>query len=195
MAGTATPGRPRTAATETMRPKGEADTRAAKDDRDGDTNIKTDGRKMTKTDGSRLILFVKDSGGQWVTLAFATSLELEVRAETIAKAAGAGGGGWRHSKKRMRGWSVKVKHLMSEVRQKVEIEGLVASGNPVAVMIGLVAPGWFSYAEVEATEAWVTGDAIFERMSVTGQQGAFAVMDVSLRGNGALEDAEDEGAE
>lgn len=142
---------------------------------------------MAKIDGSLVTLFIEQNSA-WVTLAYATELELDVTAEIISKAA-TGNGGWVARKKRRLGWNVTAKHLMSDVAQRVEIESLIASQQPVTILLAMVPTGGFNYGSVSPAEAIVSGAVHLTRMSITAQQGSMSVLNLQMAGNGALSEA------
>lgn len=139
---------------------------------------------MDKVDGSRLILMAEAADGM-SAIAYATELELTIEASTIPIAPDTDGG-WDKHKKQNYQWRVTMNHLLSMVGGAVKIEQLIEADEEVNVMLAIVAPGGFDPAAAEAEEALLHGKALFRRMTITGQQGALAVMSVELLGNDEL---------
>lgn len=129
-----------------------------------------------------------EKDGEWVTIAYATQLELDCEARTIKKAS-TSAGGWIERKKRRKSWTMNARHLMSDVQQRVELEALVASRQTVNVMLALVPTGGFYYGNVEPAEAIVQGAVHFTRLSITAEKGSMSVLDLSMTGQGELTQA------
>lgn len=142
---------------------------------------------MPKLRGNDLIVFF-EQGGEWKTLAYATTCEIDIQAETI-EIGSPDTGRWVKKKKRRISWSVNSGHLMSNVKQKINLYNYLLSDNPVKISVASVE----NHTERIYPEDYtpdgrysLIGEALVTRMTITGNRGDFCTLSMSLAGIGEL---------
>lgn len=142
---------------------------------------------MPKLRGNELIVFF-EQGGIWKTLAYATTCEIDIQAETI-DVGSPDTGRWVKKKKRRKSWNVSSGHLMSDVKQEVNLYNYLLSDNPVKISVASVE----SHAEQVSPGDYIPdgrysliGEALVTRMTITGNRGDFCTLSMSLAGVGEL---------
>lgn len=141
-----------------------------------------------KVRGNNLILFYKEGTGQYKTLAYARSCDLEITAATVQKGFG-NSSRWGKHKKGRKAWKVSTGHLFAGREQLVRLMRLVKSDDEIEVMLATIEEEHgFDPATVEADgrKAW-RGKALLTRLVISGQMGTKATIKIDLVGNGKLE--------
>ena len=115
-------------------------------------------------------------GTNHAVVAAARSCDIDVDCEMI-EVAGLGQGGWRHYRKGRKGWTVNIGHLL-------------ATGG---LQGALLRPGGDYVIKIAETNnngvvqsVTVTGNAVCERVKLTGTVGNLAQGSAVFRGNGGL---------
>ena len=142
---------------------------------------------MPKLRGNELIVFF-EKGGVWKTLAYATTCEIDIQAE-VMDVGSPDTGRWVKKKKRRRSWNVSSGHLMSDVKQEIDLYDYLISDNPVKVCVSSVAAHdeqIKSIGYVPDGRYSLVGDALVTRMTITGNRGDFCTLSMSLAGSGEL---------
>lgn len=144
-----------------------------------------------KLKGNNLIVFFRIDG-QWRTLAYATTCELDIQAETITVGS-PDTGRWEKKKKRRLGWNGSSAHLMSDIKDEANLFGLLKSDLPVRVCFGSVID---HKSPINSTDNYIKngkvsleGDALITRMTITGRRGDCVTLSVSFVGIGELIDS------
>lgn len=143
-----------------------------------------------KVNGNDLIVFF-EVAGVWKTLAYATSCELDIQAETI-NVGSPDTGRWTRRKKRRLSWSGSSAHLMSDVMHEANWFSLLESSKTVKICFSTVEAHklpikYYEYAR--DGKVTITGDALINRVTLTGKQGSKTTLSVSFVGDGKLEPA------
>jgi hypothetical protein len=138
-----------------------------------------------KYDGNDIIVFFQ-TGGQWKTLAYGTTCELDINAELI-EVRSPNTGTWKESIKGKREWSGSSAHLMSDVKGEVEAFQLLNQDTPVRIFVGGVQP----HREAGLPEDYVLdgkwgfeGSAHVKRVTVTANRGSKVALSMEFEGTG-----------
>ena len=125
--------------------------------------------------------------GKWRAIAYATTCELDINADTL-EVGSALNGKWRESKKRKLSWSGTTGHLMADVKQQVDILGLVMSMEPVQVCFGTVKSASATSAENLALDGRLklSGKAYVTRATISARRGDMVTISAAFEGTGEL---------
>lgn len=140
-----------------------------------------------KLKGNDLIVFFEKDGA-WKALAYATTCEVDIQAETIAVGS-PDTGRWAKWKKRRKSWSVSSGHLLSDEAQPVDVLGKLKEDEAVRILIGSVEPHKQSMNAGDYMpdgKFMLQGNALVTRMTVTGRTRDFVTMSMQMKGNGEL---------
>ena len=140
-----------------------------------------------KLRGDDVILFF-ESGGRWRTLAYGTTCEIDVSADTM-EVGSALSGRWKSYKKRRIGWTLSSGHLMADAANEVDVLALVEAATHINVNFATVAHHALPVdaADYEPDERLqLQGAALVERVTITARRGDYVTLSVSLRGTGKL---------
>jgi predicted secreted protein len=140
-----------------------------------------------KLRGDDVILFF-EVGGKWRTLAYGTTCEIDIAADT-EEGGSALSGRWKSYKKRRIGGTISSGHLMADAANEVDALALVEAGTPINVNFATVAHHALpvdaaDYVPDERLQ--LQGAALVERVTITARRGDYVTMSVSLRGVGKL---------
>lgn len=142
---------------------------------------------MAKVKGNDLILFVQKDG-EYKAIAYSTTCEIDMQADTI-DIGSPDTGQWKRRKKRRKSWNVSSGHLVSSKKQTSEIFNFFLNDEPVAMMLGTVAP----HAETMSADDYtpdgrlqMSGEALLTRVTITARKGDYVTMSVELTGSGEL---------
>lgn len=142
---------------------------------------------MGKLKGNDLIVFI-EHGGTWKALAYGTTCEIDISAETIAIGSPYTGR-WTKKKKRRRSWNVNSGHLFSDDEKIVDVFRKLDSDQEVRVLIGSVVTHRNSVAAenyVPDGRVMLQGNALITRMTITGKVRDFVTMSMQMEGSGEL---------
>lgn len=141
-----------------------------------------------KINGNDLIVMLR-RGSEWHTVAFGTTCELDITAETITVGTNRSGRWVRHRIKRI-SWQVTSGQLLSDQRQDVDLFALMKAGDAVGLAFTTVASHELPMAEPPVYTPdgrfRLTGDAFVTRLTVTGRRGDYATMSATFTGDGEL---------
>lgn len=140
-----------------------------------------------KLRGNDLVMFFK-VGDVWKTMAYATTCELDINASTIKAASDANGKYQRHIVKNF-DWKCSTAHLLASGVQQYSLLEKMKEGAPVRLAI----------ASIEKTDEsrdfmrmfpdgklGVQGDAMVQRLTVSGNVTGYANLFASFIGAGEL---------
>ena len=140
-----------------------------------------------KLRGDDVILFF-EVGGKWRTLAYGTTCEIDIAADTM-EVGSALSGRWKSYKKRRIGWTISSGHLMADAANEVDALALVEAGTPINVNFGTVAHHALPMDAadyVPDARLQLQGAALVERVTITARRGDYVTLSVTLRGTGKL---------
>jgi predicted secreted protein len=126
--------------------------------------------------------------GRWKAIAFATSCEIDISADTI-ETSSPDTGRWKTYKKRKKGWKISTAHLMGNVKKTPDLFDLLESDEPIQVCMTTVEahPGIIEHTEYKQDGKYqLVGEALVVRMTVTARKGDMVTMSAELLGNGRL---------
>lgn len=127
--------------------------------------------------------------GAWKAIAYATSCEIDISADTI-ETSSPDMGRWKTYKKRKKGWRISTAHLMGNVRKTPDLFALLDSDEPMQVCLTTVEdhPDIIKATEYKQDGRYMlTGSALVVRVTVTARKGDMVTMSAELLGNGPLE--------
>lgn len=139
-----------------------------------------------KINGKDIIIFMKE-GGTWKTMALGTSCDLDVNCEVVIVSSPYIGK-WRKVKKKRITWTCSSGHLVEAERGLGIIEKM-KEGTPIRVAIASIATTAESrdfMAMVPDGRFGLQGDAIINRVTVTGKVNDYATISVGFTGSGEL---------
>lgn len=125
----------------------------------------------------------------WKAIAFATSCEIDISADTI-ETSSPDTGKWKTFKKRKKGWRISTAHLMGNVVKTPDLFTLLESEEPIRVCLTTVEahPGIIQHTEyVQSGHYQLTGSALVVRMTETARKGDMVTLSAELQGTGPLE--------
>ena len=141
---------------------------------------------MSKIRGNDIIFFVKVNGN-WMTLAYGTSCELDVNVTTLAKSPE--GRCERYLVKRF-SWGGSSSHLQSDVISGVDVFDLLRQATEQRVLFGSIEmsslPRDFAQYLPDGRFG-LKGNAHINRMTVTGHKDSKTSLSISFTGTGPLE--------
>lgn len=141
-----------------------------------------------KVNGSDIYVFIQ-IGGRWKTLAFGTTCEIDIVAETKAVSS-PDTGLWEILKKGRFSWSGSSGHLLAEGRQETDIFDVLKSAEAVKVAFSTVVPSDAprDFRSVLPDGRFgLAGNANISRMTVTGKVGDCTTLSFTFTGSGKLE--------
>lgn len=143
---------------------------------------------MAKIRGNDLIVMVRRDSS-WKTVAFGTTCEIDVNAETI-DVGSPSSGRWRRRKVKRISWRMSTGHLLSDVSQDVDLFALLAAASEVDVSFTTVESHDLPMADppqyVPDSRFHLSGKAFVTRYTVTGKRGDYAVASATFTGSGPL---------
>lgn len=146
---------------------------------------------MGKLKGKDLIVFFEEGNiwKTWKTLAYATTCEIDIQAEVI-ETGSPDTGKWTNKKKRRISWTITCGHLLSDIIQEVNVFQHLLNDSPVKVILSSVEshnspinPLFYSLDGRFSME----GKAYVTRMTITGRNGDFCTLSMTLAGTGELQ--------
>lgn len=140
-----------------------------------------------KLRGNDLIVFFEQDG-EWKTLAYGTTCEIDITADTMTVGSPYTGR-WEKKKKRRISWNGSSGHLISMDSGLDAIYRMLTDVQPVKMLIGSVethrepmeANNYLPDGRIK-----LEGDALITRLTVTGRKGDMATMSFSFQGTGIL---------
>lgn len=141
-----------------------------------------------KVNGSDIYVFFQ-MGGRWKTLAFGTTCEIDIQAETKAVSS-PDTGLWEKLKKGRFTWSGSSGHLLAEGRQETEVIEIIKSAEALKVAFSTVAPSDLprDFRNVLPDGRFgLSGMANITRLTVTAKVGDNTAFSLSFNGTGKLE--------
>lgn len=141
-----------------------------------------------KLRGNNLIVFF-DVGGVWKTLAYATTCEIDINAQTI-ETSSPDTGKWVTRKKRKRDWQLSSGHLLFATEQEVDFFDLLESDQTIKLCFATVEkhPGIIDCDNYKKDGRFeLVGDAYVTRLTITGRKGDMITSSATFQGNGKLE--------
>lgn len=143
---------------------------------------------MKKIKANDLIVMFKVSD-VWKAIAFGTSCEIDISAETI-ETSGKMSGKWKTFKKRKRSWKISTAYLKGNVRKTPDLIEMLNSDNSVQVCFTTVEahPNIIKHKEYKQDGRYIlTGEALVVRVTETARKGDMVTISAELQGNGPLE--------
>ena len=147
---------------------------------------------MKKIRGNDMIVMYKVSG-MWKAIAFATSCEIDISADTI-ETSSPDTGRWKTYKKRKKGWRISTAHLLGNIKETPDLFELLESDDQIQVCFTTVEahPYMIHYTEYKQSGHYqLTGPALVVRMTVTARKGDMVTMSAELQGTGSLQRIEE----
>lgn len=143
---------------------------------------------MKKIRANDLIVMYKVNGA-WKSIAFATSCEIDISADTI-EVSSPSTGRWKTYKKRKKGWKISTAHLKGNIKDSLELFDLLKSDNPIQVCFTTVNhhPELINHTEYKPNGLYqMTGSALVVRLTETARKGDMVTMSAELLGTGVVE--------
>lgn len=143
---------------------------------------------MNKIRANDLIVMYR-IGGVWKAIAYATSCEIDLSADTM-ETSSPNTGKWKTYRKRKRGWRISTAHLMGNVKKHPDLLTMLDSDEPIEVCMATVEahPGIIEHTEYKQDGKYLLqGEALVVRMTVSARKGDMVTMSAELLGNGKLE--------
>ena len=143
---------------------------------------------MKKIRANDLIVMYKVNG-RLKAIAFATSCEIDVSADTI-ETSSPDTGRWKTYKKRKKGWRISTAHLKGNVKKTPDLFELLESDDPIQVCLTTVEahPNIIKHTEYKQSGHYqLTGSALVVRLTETARKGDMVTMSAELQGTGKLE--------
>lgn len=143
---------------------------------------------MRKLRGNDLIVMVYVDGA-WKAIAFGTSCEIDISADTI-ETSSPETGKWKTYRKRKKGWRLSSGHLKGDVKKNPDLFELLESDKSIRVCMTTVEahPDIIKETEYRADGRYMlTGLALVVRVTETARKGDMVTMSVEFQGNGPLE--------
>lgn len=141
-----------------------------------------------KLRGNDLIVMY-EVDGKWKAIAYATTCEIDISADTI-ETSSPDTGRWKTYKKRKKGWRISTAHLMANVRKTPDLFLLLDRDEPMRVCLTAVEahPDIIKHTEYKQSGHYqLTGSALVVRHTVTARKGDMVAVSAELLGNGGLE--------
>lgn len=143
---------------------------------------------MKKIKANDLIVMYKVNG-RWKAIAFATSCEIDISADTI-ETSSPYTGSWKTFKKRKKGWKISTAHLMGNVKNKPDFFELLESNDLIQVCFTTVE----AHKEIidytgykQSGHYQLTGSALVVRLTETARKGDMVTLSAELLGSGKIE--------
>lgn len=143
---------------------------------------------MKKIRANDLIVMYKVANA-WKAIAFGTSCEIDISADTIETSSPISGA-WKTYKKRKKGWKLSTAHLKGNVKKTPDLFELLENDEPVQVCFSTVEahPGIIKHTEYKQDGRYMlTGEALVVRLTETARKGDMVTMSAELQGTGKLE--------
>lgn len=143
---------------------------------------------MKKIKANDLIVMYKVNG-RWKAIAFATSCEIDISADTI-ETSSPDTGRWKTYKKRKKGWRISTAHLKGNVKKTPDLFELLESDETIQVCLTTVEahPDIMKHTEYKQSGHYqLTGSALVVRLTETARKGDMVTMSAELQGTGKLE--------
>lgn len=128
-------------------------------------------------------------GGAWKAVAFQTSCEIDISADTIETSSPTTGK-WKTYKKRKRGWRISTASLKGNVKKTPDLIELLDSDAPVRVCFTTVEahPGIIKETEYRKDGRYeLTGEALVVRATESARKGDMVTLSAELQGTGPIE--------
>lgn len=125
----------------------------------------------------------------WKAIAFGTSCEIDISADTI-ETSSPDTGRWKTYKKRKKGWRISTAHLMGNVVKTPDLFKLLESDEPMLVCFSTVEahPDIIKATEYKQDGRYMLkGSALVVRVTETARKGDMVTMSAELQGTGTLE--------
>lgn len=134
-----------------------------------------------------IVMYMVD--GRWKAIAFATSCEIDISADTI-ETSSPDTGRWKTYKKRKKGWRISTAHLKGNVKKTPDLFEMLKSDDPVQVCFTTVEahPDIIKHTEYKQDGRYMlTGEALVIRVTETARKGDMVTISAELQGNGPLD--------
>ena len=141
-----------------------------------------------KLRGNDLIVMY-EVNGNWKAIAYATSCEIDISADTI-EISSPDTGRWKMFKKRKKGWRISTAHLKANVRKTPDFFVLLDRDEPIRVCLTTVEahPDIIKCAEYKKSGHYqLIGSALVVRVTETARKGDMVTLSAELQGSGKLE--------
>ena len=138
---------------------------------------------MKKIKANDLIVMYKVNG-RWKAIAFATSCEIDISADTI-ETSSPDTGRWKTYKKRKKGWRISTAHLKGNVKKSPDLFELLESDEPIQVCFATVEahPDIIKHTEYKQDGRYMlTGSALVVRLTETARKGDMVTMSIHADG-------------
>ena len=139
---------------------------------------------MKKIRANDLIVMYKVNG-LWKAIAFATSCEIDISADTI-EISSPDTGRWKKYKKRKKGWRISTAYLKGNVRKTPDLIEMLNSDDPVQVCFTTVEPhpDIIKHTEYKQDGRYMlTGEALVVRVTESARKGDMVTISAELQGN------------
>lgn len=143
---------------------------------------------MKKIKANDLVVMYKING-EWRAVAFGTSCEIDITADTI-ETSSPDTGRWKTYKKRKRTWRINTAHLKGDLKKTPDLLEMLDSDDTIRVCLTTVEahPDMIGPKEYRKDGRYeLTGEALVTRYTETARKGDMVTMSAELQGNGALE--------
>lgn len=140
---------------------------------------------MAKIRGNDLLVFFEESG-EWKTLAYATTCDVDITAE-IMRVGSPDTGKWAKKKKKRLDWTVSSGHLLSDVIQSVDAFKKLVGDNTVRVLVGSVGEHKTAMSPDDYKpdgRYFLEGEALVTRLTIGANRGDMCTLSMSLEGTG-----------
>lgn len=134
-----------------------------------------------------IVMYMVD--GVWKAIAFATSCEIDVSADTI-EISSPTTGRWKTYKKRKRTWRISTAYLKGNVKKTPDLFELLDSDEPIKICFTTVEahPDIIKATEYKKDGRYeLTGEALVVRVTESARKGDMVTLSAELQGNGPLE--------
>ena len=143
---------------------------------------------MKKIKANDLIVMFRVNDA-WKAIAFGTSCEIDISADTI-EISGKTSGKWKMYKKRKRGWKISTAYLKGNVRKTPDLFELLDSDNPILLCFTTVEahPDIIKYTEYKQDGRYMLkGEGLVVRYTESARKGDMVTVSAEIQGNGPLE--------
>lgn len=143
---------------------------------------------MKKIKGNDLIVMYKVDEA-WKAIAFATSCEIDISADTV-EISSPDTGRWKTYKKTKKGWRLSTAYLMGNLKKTPDLFEMIDSNNPIQVCFTTVEahPGFIEHTEYKQSGHYqLIGSALMVRLTKTARKGDMVTMSAEMLGSGKLE--------
>lgn len=127
--------------------------------------------------------------GEWKAIAFATSAEIDISADTI-ETSSPETGRWKTYQKRKKGWRISSAHLKGNVKETPDLFELLDSDEPIRVCFTTVEahPDMIDSKNYKKSGHYeLTGEALLIRYTETARKGDMVTLSSEMQGTGKLE--------